>query len=1075
MELSKKEGIPIDSENTVYVKHYKKDKSASKEDEKKEEPKADVDEHLKTVDQVVELYNTSIQHGLSKDAVEKRLERDGLNQLTPPKRKSPILIYLKQWIQPFALLPLTAGILCFILYGVTVATNVTDITNLYLGIVLMIVVAINALIESIQELKTNSVLSSFGALIPQQTMVLRDNSWIKIESKLLVKGDVVKLKEGDKIPADLRLYEQNHCKVDNSSLTGEVEPCSRKIETKHTNPLEADNLAFFSTLCVQGDCKGIVIRTGDHTVIGSIAKLSNNATHSNSPLHTEISKFVKLIASVAIILAFAFYALGAAVGEDPLENFQFFIGIFVANVPQGLPAVVSMLLTIAAKKLSKRNVLVKDLRGVDTLGAITLLASDKTGTMTQNRMTVVNFWINNSHYHIVPGEPLTSTSQVFEPEMHKLFLDAVQLNLAATYDQSDMNPDLMKKKINGDATESGILRFLATKSTLIKDHTPLFSVPFNSANKWALTINKYKHEQGNIMLCIKGAPERITRMCLKDNPNFDAEFEQAYTCMASKGQRVLAVAYKLLDSSYDSTVFTDEPVNYPTSDYTFMGLVSLIDPPKDRVSKAVGSCQSAGIRVMMVTGDHPLTAEAIARQVGLLVGETKQQVATRLNKLITQVAEDEYRAVVVHGESIEKLTSMEWDRILNKKEIVFARTSPKQKLEIVARCQAKGHVVGVTGDGVNDSPALKRADLGISMNISGSDVSKEAAKMILMDDNFATIVEGIAQGRLIFANLKKAIRYTLTHVTPENLVFLIHIIVPLPVAITPFLILMLDLFTDAFPAITYAFEVEEDNLMEESPRRTVVPTDLVALDDEDARNLAAIPSFRLETTERKKTIKSLWKKYKEAVWTKKLNKGDESLIDRQLLFVAYVQMGLIIHIGALIGFFMVFSWGIDFEGKHYALQPSELYGFRSYDKKLMQLWGFTDNVKCKEVFTDLLQMAQTGYFLVMICAQACDLIVTKVKYGYIFSSQIFMNKWSYVGILFSFAWAALVAYVPVINAILQTKGPPAEIYIVGALTGLSIILYDTFRKWVLKMGYFGGINDRPAQRIEGIKHVLTRD
>ena len=1059
------QNIEIENDHTIYIKHYEDTKSDRKD------PKADITEHLKSVDEIVEYYFTSLEHGLSTETVDNRLFSDGYNQLTPPTRKNPFLIYFKQWIQPLALLPLIAGFLCFILYGITHATNTVDESNLYLGIVLLVVVALNALIESIQELKTNSVLSGFSDMIPHQTMVYRDSNWVKIDSKCLVKGDIVKVKAGDKIPADIRIYEQNQCKVDNSSLTGEVEPCARRLENKHSNPLEADNLAFFGTLCIQGDCKGIVIRTGDNTVIGSIAQLSNASTESKSPLQIEINKFVKLIASVAIVLALIFYGLGFAVGIDPIDNFQFFIGIFVANVPQGLPGVVSMLLTIAARKLSKRKVLVKDLRGVDTLGAITLLATDKTGTLTQNRMTVVNFWTNNTHYYSDPGVPLTESSQLFEPLQHKLFLDTLQLNLSATFDESDMNPDPMTKRINGDATESGILRFLATTTTLLKDKTPIFSIPFNSVNKWALTINKYKHSQGNLILCIKGAPERIMRMCVQN----DNDFNKAYTCMASKGQRVLAVAYKLLDSTYDNVVFTDEPANYPTTDYTFMGLIGLIDPPKERVSRAIGSCQSAGIRVMMVTGDHPLTAEAIARQVGLLIGETKQEVATRLNRPLNSITEDEYQAVVVHGESLDALSNREWDKILNKYEIVFARTSPKQKLEIVARCQAKGHIVGVTGDGVNDSPALKRADLGISMNLSGSDVSKEAAKMILMDDNFATIVEGIAEGRLIFANLKKAIRYSLSHVTPINLVFLIHIIVPVPVAMTPFLVLMLDLFTDPVPAITYAFEVEEDDLMEQAPRRTVVPIDLVAIDDQDAINLSEIPNFQIEPIRKKRIFKSLWNRYKDAVWTKKMNKGDERLIDFQLLFVSYIQMGIIIHIGALIGFFFIFSWGIDIEGQHYALQPNELYGFRQYEERLKDIWGIADTNKCRRIFRELLHMAQTGYFIVIVCAQACDLIVTKVKYKYAFTTRLFINKWSYLGMLFSFGWAGLVCYVPAINTLLQTKGPRPEIYIIGLLTGFGVVLYDTIRKWILKLGYFGGLNDRPADCIDGIKHVLERD
>eukprot|EP00835_Amoeboradix_gromovi_P006208 NODE_689_length_5162_cov_0.365001.p1 type:complete len:1110 gc:universal NODE_689_length_5162_cov_0.365001:1547-4876(+) len=1087
-----KESITIDSNNTMHVQHFpEKDKDKEKITTKKS---IDVTEHLKSIDEVCALFESNFKSGLSSEVAAARLLRDGLNQLTPPKRKSPILIYFKQWIQPFALLPLTAGFLCFVLYGITIATNSPDLTNLYLGIVLMFVVGMNAFIESVQELKSNSVLSSFGNMIPQQTMVCRDSSWIKIESKSLVVGDLMKIKEGDKIPADIRCIQVNNCKVDNSSLTGEVEPVVRKLESKRDNPLEAENLAFFGTLCVGGDASGIVIRTGDHTVIGSIAHMSNSGPHILSPLHSEITKFVKLIASVALIVALIFFFLGIIIGENIIDNFQFFIGIFVANVPQGLPATVSMLLTFAAKRLSKRNVLVKDLRAVDTLGAITLLASDKTGTMTQNRMTLTNFWTSKtilndknsastgpySHSYAMPGVALTADSVAFNPKENTLLMDSMALNILAEYDKSDSTHN----KINGDATESGILRFLyQTKhNEIIANYPRLFNIPFNSANKWALTIHKYPHPNGDFALFIKGAPERVLRMCSKtvngldltdtNNNAFNAQFNSAYKTMASQGQRVLAMAYMLISSS--DAVFDDARVDSLVNEklMTFIGLISLIDPPKDRVSKAIGSCQTAGITVIMVTGDHPLTAEAIARQVGLLIGETREQVALRLNRDVKSIGEDEYRAVVVHGENLESFSNLEWDRILNKKEIVFARTSPKQKLEIVARCQAKGHVVAATGDGVNDSPALKRADLGISMNISGSDVSKEAAKMILMDDNFATIVEGIAEGRLIFANLKKAIRYTLTHVTPENMAFLLHIILPLPLMMTPFLILMLDLFTDAFPAITYAFEAEEEDLMGEQPRRTVVAADLVAIDDEDARNLGRIPSFRVETKNAptSKGLKGLWGRYVDAVWTRKINKSDESLIDRQLLFVSYVQMGFIIHIGSLIAFFLIFYLGVEIEGINYSLGPSQLFGYRSYREDMMTFHGISQST-----YDLLLSKAQSGYFINMICAQAADLIITKVKYGNIFSKQIFINKMSYLGIAFSFSWACLVVYCPGITTVLTTSGPRGEVFLVGLGSAIGIIIYDTSRKYVLKKGYFGGINARPATKIDGIKHVLTRD
>eukprot|EP00834_Sanchytrium_tribonematis_P001332 NODE_32_length_37098_cov_1.132760.p2 type:complete len:1103 gc:universal NODE_32_length_37098_cov_1.132760:638-3946(+) len=1061
--------------------------------EAKEEGKsADVTEHLLTTDQVVDYYQSNMTTGLPEKLRKERLERDGLNQLTPAKGLNPFKVFGKHLIGPFSILLWLASIGCFILFsvGASIASSSNqdiDYSNLYLGCILVFVVLFNSVVESVQEIKTDSVLKSFGDMIPQKTMVLRDGNYILEESKFLVKGDVIKFKEGDKIPADIRIMTTNHCKVDNSSLTGEAEPILRATSTSKKNPLEAENLAFYGTLCVSGEASGIVIRCGDNSVIGGIAKLSNSSKKRASPLNEEIGRFVKLVAFGATIMAVLFFIIGMVINPNPYQNFQFFIGIFVANVPQGLPVTVTLVLTFAAKKLAKRNVLVKDLEGLDTLGAITLLASDKTGTMTQNRMTVVNFWKpspdHDGHYFSKPGHGLTEQSREIDTtlEENRLLISCAALNRKAEFDPLDKETDIEKKVIFGDATECGILRFVSKNldfEQFKNTHEPVFTIPFNSGNKWALTINKFEHANGKLCLFIKGAPERVLRMCSKMKvgsqevplPNdFQSQFDTAYKVLAGKGQRVLAFACCPLDASYGTDYeFKREPANYPVENYTFLGILGLMDPPKDRVNKAIASCQTAGIRVFMVTGDHPLTAEAIARQVGLLIGETKEQASERLKRPIESIAEDEYRAVVVHGEKLDKLSNREWDKILNKKEVVFARTSPKQKLEIVARCQAKGHVVGVTGDGVNDSPALKRADLGISMNISGSDVSKEAAKMILMDDNFATIVEGIAQGRLIFANLKKAIYYTICHLMAENVPFLLYIILPLPIAVTAFLIIFIDLFTDAVPATTYAYEIEEANLMSQAPRRTVTPPErLIAADEEDARNLSRVPSFRLEEAPRSKSSKNLWHKFVDQIWTRKRHPNDDSLVDQGMIFLAYAQIGILESIGGLFAFFMVFAMGNVENGKTISIPPSEIWNHRDFQSY--------DNPSFSEAqYQSLYREATSAYFMIIVISQMFNCIMIKIKSDYIFTRKIFINWRAFASVVFSLAFACFIVYTPFMQIITQSNGVRGEVYAVGVITGVVLVLYDTLRKFLLKLGYFGGINARPADKIEGISRVLTR-
>ncbi len=431
---------------------------------------------------------------------------------------------------------------------------------------------------------------------------------------------------------------------------------------------------------------------------------------------------------------------------------SFAIGILVAWVPQGLPATVTMLLSIAAQRMSHQQVLVKDLQGVETLGAITLLATDKTGTLTRNQMTLTYIWTNGNmlttHHSNSTGNQ--SNQSTIKGECNELLLkentsmsgvsDIILISVVcsrARFDRSDVS--IEQRKVIGDATESGLLRFAASKLPNIdyvgENFPKVFEIPFNSDTKTHMTIHKKSHESGLFTLFLKGAPERVLRLCssilmndkvIELTQEHQLQFTKAYESMASKGHRVLAFARCLLpESDYpDSFVFTKNPKNFPTQGYCFVGLTSLEDPPKHGVREAIGMCRRAGIKVMMVTGDHPLTAEAIGRKINLMLGDTKESISRKTGRLLSSISEHEANAVVVHGEKIVDLTEEEWDAIFDKDEIIFARTSPKNKLEIVKRAQALGHIVGVTGDGVNDSPALKKADLGIAMNQSGSDVSK---------------------------------------------------------------------------------------------------------------------------------------------------------------------------------------------------------------------------------------------------------------------------------------------------------------------------------------------------------------
>ncbi|KXN64943.1 hypothetical protein CONCODRAFT_44889, partial [Conidiobolus coronatus NRRL 28638] len=808
--------------------------------EKKSSAPAPIDEHNLEISEVCKRYGTTVDTakpdtsgGLSKTTAAQLKEQYGPNVLSPPKKKHPIVIFLECLAALFNLLLILAGILTYVLYGIDPIGNAP---NSYLGGILIGVAVVNALIEFVQLLKTAAALESFMNMIPQQCRCVREGALIQIPAADLVPGDVVLVRMGDKVPADLFLFFVSDMKVDNSSLTGESEPQERIVQNDQKNFLEATNLAFNGTLAVSGEAYGIVIRTGDSTFLGQIAGMTQGEEKQKSPLSIEIDHFVKIIATIAFITAIIFFIISYVAYRNINNTLNFSIGVFVAWVPEGLPATVTMLLTLAAKKMAKENVLVKHLQGVETLGAITLLATDKTGTLTRNQMTVTRVWSSLNMYSSLRnlGQADNPVS-INSPGLKEIMLNA-SLNTKVKFDRTDVPVD--KREIVGDATESGLIRFsganLQDFDNVGNAYPKVFEIPFNSDNKWALSINKLPNPDGDLTLLLKGAPERVLRLCssiLIDGQvhelteDHKVKFQETYEYMAGQGHRVLAFAQLWLprDQYPENYEFSKKDKNYPHENLTFVGLVSLEDPPKHGVREAIGKCRTAGIKVMMVTGDHPLTAEAIGRKINLMISKTKEMVAKDTGRPVDSIREDEYNAIVIHGEKIDSLTDPDWDNIFSKEEIIFARTSPKHKLQIVKRAQSMGHIVGVTGDGVNDSPALKKADLGISMNESGSDVSKEAAAMILLDDNFATTVIGIEEGRLIFSNLKKSIQYTVTHSIPEVLPQLLYVIVPIPLPLSSILILVVDLGFELFAALSFAWDKPETQtgLMKLPPRKPV--------------------------------------------------------------------------------------------------------------------------------------------------------------------------------------------------------------------------------------------------------------
>ncbi|KAI8868535.1 P-type cation exchange, alpha subunit of ATPase [Ramicandelaber brevisporus] len=1043
----------------------------------------DITEHLLSVNEVSAKFGTQVDTkrpaesgGLTPAVAAERLAANGPNVLTPPKRKPWWRVYLECLINLFNVLLCVAGVLQYVLLGIDPVAN---FPSSYIGAILIGIALLNALIEFVQLQKAQKVLESFLTMIPQKAYTIREGKLNQGPAAELVVGDVVFVKMGDKVPADLYVFSAQDMKVDNSSLTGESEPQERGPYNELRNPLEATNIVFNSTLVVAGECYGIVIRTGDSTVLGQIAGLTSSEKKRKSPLSTEIDIFVKIIAFVAILTAIVFFIAGIFIMNGNFANtINFAIGVFVAWVPEGLPATVTMLLTIAAKRMASRNVLVKELKGVETLGAITLLATDKTGTLTRNQMTATNFWTGLRMFHDTIGGndtvslnfPTMNTPGVSE------ILHISSLCARAKFDRTDV--PVKEREILGDATESGLIRYAAQSLNnfdgLSELYPKVFEIPFNSDNKWHLSIHQINSttpdgQQSNLTLFIKGAPERILRLCssiITSDGSVEAitdqhkvQYNEAYEYMAGQGHRVLAFAQLVLPSSEfpSDFVFNKDPKNYPVGGYCFVGLASLEDPPKHGVREAIGKCRVAGVQVMMVTGDHPLTAEAIGRKINLMLSETKEGLAKRTGRPVESIEEHEVQAVVIHGERIESLTDEDWDIIFSKSEIIFARTSPKQKLEIVKRAQSLGHIVGVTGDGVNDSPALKTSDLGISMNITGSDVSKEAAAMILLDDNFASVVGGIEEGRLIFSNLKKSIKYTISHSTPEIMANLLYIIVPLPLPLTALQIIVIDLGFELFNALSYAWEPAETKtgLMKLPPRRPVTTNSVSRLRERAALHAnAAGPEYKVGRF--RSFINNVKRPFTDKYfWTDIFGDGEgEVLVDKNILVWAYLEAGMISTIGCFVAYFVVLykEAGITPTLARYMQKEAASMEKNPYFSKdgpsIKNVYGDTITGEQQD---EALRKAQSIYYLGVMFIQMFNLFACKATFKIPFGLHVLKNKYTWLGMIGGGGLAMLLVYVRPLNTVFSTSYKLSPIYwLIPIAFGFYLVVYASIRLIVLR-------------------------
>ncbi|MEW5309019.1 MAG: hypothetical protein WDW38_000932 [Sanguina aurantia] len=1115
----------------------------------------ELDDHMLSREAIIERYKVGVDlvrpnhsQGLSSAAVLELRAIHGLNQLSPPYEVPAWLQFLKQFTNPLMMLLLVAGLLAFMAYGIQ---SPRDRNNLILAIALIVVVAFTCTMSFIQERSASNVMASLKSMMPSRCSVFRDGAESKVDATQLVPGDLVEC----------------------SSLTGESDLIPASVDREHDLPAEARNIVFMSSLAMSGEAYGVVVRTGDHTFIGAISSLATVTHVERSTLQVEVHRLVWFIGCISFASAITFFVIGVGRKMDPLTAFvNGFILVIVANVPEGLPATVTSCLTLTAQRLREKHVLIKRTDIVENLGCASVIASDKTGTLTQNKMSVEHMWVNcelhpAAHFqpaaHIPVAGPQSSTSiarlsrysraaaaagstssgplerlsRVSKPlakpsrpldmlygrtkedegsnhvmsttgagffppprmsdpgqddlrvqqgssspvgwlacgALDKLLAVALVCNKARYEGEAEggQDPDPVMssghsrvppvlgtlpenatdkggarpskavaiavptfqgaaadRKILGDATDCGLLRYcerLVTSQWIRARYQALHSIPFNSTNKWALTVTHCPGLPTQHLVMMKGAPEILITKCSSYLRNgqvkeIDAEFSSSmnsvYERCGMMGERVLGFAYRQAPAQ-EASLYSTEAGAPPTEGLTFLGLISLVDPPRDGVGVAVAKCRTAGIRVMMVTGDHPLTAEAIARKVGIITLETPRQCWSLDNHLTDalihlihppppfrmlrclsggrevaageglaesdiSLSDPRVGAVVVTGARLRELTSVEqWDEVLDHEEVVFARTSPQQKLQIVENLQRRGEVVAVTGDGVNDSPALKRAQIGIAMGLGGSDVAREAADIVLLNDDFTSIVMAIEEGRVIYDNLKKTIAYTLTHAMPEVFPIFLNLALSFPLGLGGLMILTVDLITEQGPAISLAYEHAESSVMERPPRDILT----------------------------------------------------DRLIDGRLLRYSYLIAGAWRWAAiCMIAYFTMFWWhGVPISQVIFSLDRNNFIVPASEGAPMLGPYGTLSPLQQQGIYWE----AQNAWYVTLVMCQLWHIFVCKSRQVSVFKHGLFKNPVTCFGLLISILVICLVSYIPQLHSIFGSNSLPG----IGWLPHLGFLAF----------------------------------
>jgi len=749
--------------------------------------------HHVATSEVARLLETDFERGLSAAEVKWRQEKYGPNRIKEKRGTPAWKRFLMQFAQP-------------LMYILLIAVGVTALLREWVdSSVIFLVVFVNAVVGFIQEAKAEKAIDALSRMVKTLATVLRDGQQRRVPSEELVPGDVVVLQSGDRVPADIRLFHVRSLHVDESALTGESLPVQKHADTLNHDTVLADrkNTVYAGTMVTSGRADGVVWAIGDHTETGRIAFLISEAADISTPLTKKIEQFSKLLLWAILALAVVSFGVGLLHGEKAVDMFMAAVALAVGAIPEGLPAAVTIVLAVGVSRMAKRRAIIRKLPAVETLGSTTVICSDKTGTLTENQMTVQRVFAGGEFYDVT-GAGYAATGQIRQQGkvigLSPPFALAECLRAGVLCNDSSILTEKGRPVVQGDPTEAALI-VAAEKGGLLRDETHQSSprvdmIPFESEHMFRATLHDH---DGARMIYKVGAVERLLDRCTDalgtDGSTVPLDREkvrEAVEAMARDGLRVLALARRRADADHEQLEH-----HHVQAGLTFLGLQGMIDPPRPEAIQAVAKCRAAGVRVKMITGDHAVTAKAIAGQIGL--------------------AERGAEVKAVTGRELENVSDADLPALADTTE-VFARVAPEQKLRLVRALQSRGHVVAMTGDGVNDAPALKQADIGIAMGITGTDVAKGAADMVLTDDNFASIEAAIEEGRGVFDNLRKFIVWTLPTNATEAAVLLVAIFFGLTLPMLPVQLLWINMCTAVLLGLMLVFEPNESDLMDRPPR-----------------------------------------------------------------------------------------------------------------------------------------------------------------------------------------------------------------------------------------------------------------